>query len=140
MLPLISFMVFFCVYMTAVLKLKPAQLFVFGGRGSRRCRRPVLTIAGSWGGAAPSEAASERGCHVISAASTKGWSTDGLQGNRGWTRSNTLLLGAAKEPQESQHARSPVNAQSISLPQTQEDSEEESVQFHFHCLRGNVYF
>lgn len=75
------------------------------GSGSRRSRRrrPVLTIAESCRGRAPSEPASVRmPCDLWKV--NKGWSTAGLQENREQTRSNTLLLGAAEETEDTQPA------------------------------------
>lgn len=74
-----------------------------GSRRGRRRRRPVLTIAESCRGRAPSEPATVRmPCDLWKV--NKGWSTAGLQENREQTRSNTLLLGAAEETEGSQPA------------------------------------
>ncbi len=98
--------------MLGVFKHEPAQPFLkfffffgkAGGKGSRRRgRRPVLTIAESYRGRAPSESATVRmPCDLWKV--NKGWSTAGLPENREQTRSNTLLLGAAEETELSQPA------------------------------------
>lgn len=63
----------------------------------------MLTISASYRGSAPLEPATVRmPCDLCKV--NKGWSTAGLPENREQTRSNTLLLGAAKEMEDSQPA------------------------------------